>query len=86
MQKIIGIKELHHNLAKIAKEAKRGTSFVVLKHTTQMFRIEPPTTQEKKYTWADLEKLQVNTGQKNLSRDIDHIVYGIWLYSIAVFW
>ncbi|MSU74984.1 MAG: hypothetical protein EXS55_00485 [Candidatus Magasanikbacteria bacterium] len=76
-EKTIGLKELHRNLSKIAKEAFRGASFVVLNHTTTMFRIEPPTPPQKKYSWADLKNLQFKGGDKNLSRDIDKIVYGL---------
>ena len=75
--KAIGIKELQRDLTKIAREARRGASFIVLKHAVPMFRIEPPALQNKKYSWADIEKLQVHTGQQNLSRDIDKIVYGL---------
>ena len=74
--KTIGVKQLHQQLDKITRETRRGTSFVVLKHTIPLFRIEPiaPT---KKHSWADIKKLQFNSGEKNLSKNIDKIVYGL---------
>ncbi len=76
--KTIGIKELQQNLAKITKEASRGASFAVFKHTTFLCRIEPPaTTPDKKYTLADFKKIQFRSGDKNLSKNIDKILYGV---------
>lgn len=76
-EQTIGVKELHANLPKIARQVQRGVSFVVLKHTTPLFRIEPIKKDTKKtYSLKDFEKLQFHSGEKNLSKKIDAIVYG----------
>ena len=75
--KTIGVKQLHQQLDKITRETRQGTSFVVLKHTTPLFRIEPINPIQKKYTLDDFKKLQFHSGEKNLSKNIDKIVYGI---------
>ena len=71
----IGIKELHNNLRGITKAAENGQSFTVMKNAKPVFRIEPIKNLAKKYTLKDFKKLQFR-GDKNLSRDIDLIVYG----------
>lgn len=71
----IGVKELYTSLPKIARATSRGSSFVVVKHSKPLFRIEPLTTRQKTYTKYDMEKLRFKGG-KTLSQDIDKILYG----------
>jgi antitoxin (DNA-binding transcriptional repressor) of toxin-antitoxin stability system len=84
--KTIGVRQLYRELKKITEATKRGQSFTVLKNTEPIFRIEPVTkTQKKSYNFADLDNLakeiqeefKKNKVSKNLSQEIDSIVYGI---------
>ena len=76
--KIIGIRELHRNLKRISQAVKRGQSFVVLRNTTPVFRIEPlPGAKAgKKYGLDDFRRAEFS-GPKDLSKRIDESVYGI---------
>lgn len=78
---IIGIKQLHTQLKTIADQALQGKSFTVVKNSRPVFRIEPIVRpQQKKYTLKDLMNLQQEIGfkgGKNLSQEIDRIVYGL---------
>ena len=74
----IGVKQLHRDLPKIAERVRRGQSFIVMKHAKPILRIEPVRqTKKKKYTLADLMTIQLSGGDKNLSKHIDQVVYGI---------
>ena len=76
--KIIGIKELQHSLSKVAKETAEGKSFVVLKHAKPIFRIEPIHVKGvKTYSLEDLYDIQFKTNDRNLSKKIDRITYGL---------
>lgn len=76
--KIIGVKQLYRELPKIARAAKRGQSFLVVKHATPLFRIEPILpARPKKYTLKDFEKIQFRGGDPDLSKNIDKILYGV---------
>lgn len=71
------MKELQHNLSKVAHEASAGRSFVVLKHARPVFRIEPPAQQKGNgHTLEDLYDIRFKTTDRNLSKKIDRIVYG----------
>ena len=74
-QQIIGIKQLHQNLKKIAEAALAGQSFIVVKNSRPVFKIEPIQSVSKKYTLADFRKLQFKIRDSNLSRKIDKILY-----------
>lgn len=74
-EQTIGVRELYTSIPKIARATSRGTSFVVMKRTKPLFRIEPFMTRKKEYTRFDMKKLQFKGG-KTLSRDIDAILYG----------
>ena len=72
----IGTKEFLRNYLKIAKKAKKGQAFRVVRHSEEMFQIHPPA-QKNRYNLGDLKKLRFHGGGKNLSTEIDDIVYGI---------
>ena len=76
---IIGIKQLHKQLSKIAEATQRGKSFVVIKHAKPIFRIEPFSNPKINYTLSDLADIQFSDPKddKNLSKHIDHFVYGV---------
>jgi antitoxin (DNA-binding transcriptional repressor) of toxin-antitoxin stability system len=77
---IIGIKQLHKELTQITKKVSRGESFLVMKHSTPVFRIEPENTAgAKKYTLDELlgTRFKFKTKDKNLSKKVDEIVYGV---------
>lgn len=79
MPEIIGVKQLYKKLGTIANRTRKGESFVVMKHTTPLFRLVPyeETTERRPYTLKDFASLQRKTGEKNLSKQIDRIVYGV---------
>lgn len=78
MSTIIGIKELQGNLKRVADAAQRGETFTVVRDSKPVFRIEPITVRTgKKYTKKDLASLQFNSGEKDLSKRVDEIVYGV---------
>jgi len=75
---IIGIKQLQTGLKQLTLQVQAGSSFIVVKNSKPVFRIEPIEGQRtKRYTLADLKSLQFRSGQKNLSKSIDRTVYGI---------
>ena len=76
--KTIGIRELSRNLKKIAEAARRGRSFIVVKNTTPVFKIEPMNQIKtgKKYSPDDFRHAEFS-GPKDLSERIDEFVYGI---------
>jgi len=75
---IIGIKQLQTQLKKLTQQVQAGNSFIVVKNSKPVFRIEPIEGQRvKRYTLADLKKLQFRSGQKNLSKSIDSVIYGV---------
>lgn len=83
-EKIIGVKELRTKLPNIAKAAGRGERFLVMRHHLPLFRIEPveaePEPKKMRGTLAEaFAHLQFSDpkGDKNLSRKIDEIVYGV---------
>ena len=72
--KVIGIKQLHKDLPKITKAVLKGDSFIVIKHVTPVFRIEPIAKKgQKQFTIEDLQDLQYYQGDKELSKKIDQI-------------
>lgn len=77
MSTIIGIKELQGNLKRVADAAQRGETFTVVRDSKPVFRIEPIAGGKKgKYTLRDLLSIRFNSGEKNLSKRIDKILYG----------
>lgn len=75
---VIGIKQLHKELTKVTRATQKGKSFLVMKHAKPVFRIEPANApQAKRYRLADLLALQFHGDDKNLSKNIDKIVYGV---------
>ena len=74
----IGIKQFHKDLSKITRAVMRGHSFLILKHATPVFNVTPASPPApKKYTLQDLFSIRFKSGDKNLSKKIDKIVYGI---------
>ena len=73
---IVGIKELHRDLVKITKKVGRGESFLVMKYSKPVFKIEPAKN-DHKYTRDDLLAIRFKTSDRNLSKKIDQIVYGV---------
>ena len=75
---IIGVKELHKNLKRISEAAMSGESFLIVRNSKPVFRIEPvEKITKKKYILADFEKIQFRSNSKNLSKNIDKIVYDL---------
>lgn len=74
---IIGVKKLHSQLKYISQAAKRGRSFLVMKHSDPLFKIEPiDAGQAKTYSLKDFTTLQFTTRDKDLSKHIDRVLYG----------
>lgn len=78
MRRIIGVRELARNMKSISRATKRGASFLVMRNAEPVFRIEPALEEKKgKYTLKDLMSIRFDSGEKDLSKRIDEIVYGI---------
>ena len=79
---IIGMKELHRNLKRVADRALKGRSFTVVRDSRPVFRIEPITRytagKKRKYlTIRDILKAgSFSDPDPHLSQKIDDIVYG----------
>ena len=77
MSTIIGIKQLQRSLKKVADAAGRGETFTVVRDSKPVFRIELILEHGiKKYTKKDLLSIRFNSGEKDLSKRVDEIVYG----------
>jgi len=75
---IIGVKQLHKNLKQISEAAMSGESFLIVRNSKPVFRIEPvKKIMKKKYSLDDFKKIQFKSGDKNLSKNIDKIVYDL---------
>lgn len=74
MNTTIGVKQLHKELKNIARDTKKGKSFLVMNRSEPIFRIEPVTQKPQKGLDAFLNIHF--SGDKNLSKDIDKILYG----------
>ncbi len=73
---IIGIKQLHSTLKKVADAALMGQSFLVVKNSKPVFKIEPiKSVGNKKYSLKDFSKIKFFAKDKNLSKKIDQIAY-----------
>jgi antitoxin (DNA-binding transcriptional repressor) of toxin-antitoxin stability system len=73
---IIGIKQLHSTLKKVASAALMGQSFLVVKNSKPVFKIEPVKSPNgKKYNLKDFSAVKFFTKDKNLSKKIDQIMY-----------
>lgn len=76
MEQIIGIKQLYTQLKQISQETVKGNSFIVVRNSKPVFRIEPiSNVKENKYNFSDLKGLQFKCSDKNLSKKIDKIMY-----------
>lgn len=84
MPEIIGVKQLHKDIQKIAKRTAKGESFLVVSRSKPIFEINPH--KEKKWQssktslWDDFKDLQFSSlkggkQDRNLSEKIDEIVY-----------
>jgi len=77
-EKIIGIRELTRNTKDVYRDTRRGISFVVMRNTEPLFRIEPIGAHRKgKHTLADLLSIRFRSGDKDLSKKVDTVVYGV---------
>jgi len=76
-KQIIGIKQLYRQLAQISEAVLRGQSYLVVKNSRPVFRIEPINDlPDKKYGLSDIKKIRFRGGKK-LSEKIDNIIYGV---------
>ncbi|HEY4521078.1 MAG TPA: hypothetical protein VJL57_01625 [Candidatus Paceibacterota bacterium] len=72
---IIGIKELHKNLKRVADAAMKGKSFTVVRDSKPVFRIEPvEIAAERSGNVEDFLALKFK-GDADLSKRIDEIAY-----------
>jgi len=78
-QQIIGIKQLYTNLREITEKAQEGESYIVVRNSKPVFRIEPMAAvpRHKKYTFEDLKKIRFSSDDPDLSKKVDEIVYGV---------
>ena len=73
----IGVRQLHLDLSKISERTSKGEEFLVMKNSKPIFKIVPYRLKNKsgKYSLKDFLKLKTSTGDKNLSKNIDKILY-----------
>ncbi len=77
IEKVIGIREFVRNTKAISRQTRRGVSFIVMRNTEPLFRVEPLAVRRAgKYTLKDLIGIRFKSGEKDLSKRIDEIVYG----------
>lgn len=75
---IIGIKELHRNLKRVADRALKGERFTVIRGSKPVFRIEPTGLGfdgTKTKTVEDFFALKFHHPDPDLSKKIDQILY-----------
>lgn len=73
---IIGVKQLYKDLKRISDQTLNGQSFLVVKNSKPIFRIEPiKEVKNKKYNLSDAKKLQFVIRDRNLSKNIDKHLY-----------
>jgi antitoxin (DNA-binding transcriptional repressor) of toxin-antitoxin stability system len=73
----IGMREFMRTMKDIKNAVKNGEEFVVLDHARPVFKVVPIQFKKtKKYTFADLEKLQFTATPNREVNDIDEAVYG----------
>lgn len=73
---IIGVKQLHKDLKRISEAAMSGKSFLIVRNSKPVFRIEPiKKIAKKKNTMKDLWEIRFKGKDKNLSKNIDKILY-----------
>lgn len=75
--KTIGVREFRQNLTKIEHAISKGTSFVVTRHRKPIFEIRPPKKTMGQTLIEEFKPLQFSSGDPNLSKKIDDIVYGL---------
>lgn len=69
---LIGVKHLQTRFKDVARAAQKGQSFLVMKHTTPLFRIEPVTKKEQScYTINDMTSIRFKSRDKNLSKKVN---------------
>lgn len=74
--KMIGIRELHKNLKSVSEEVSKGQHFLVIKNSKPVFRIVPLEDDKlPKYSLKDIKDLQFKSRKKNLSKNIDKVLY-----------
>lgn len=72
----VSTRDFLRNFKSFKARAGRGEHFAVMTNKEEAFRVEPPKVKrKKKYTMDDLLSIKFN-GPKNLSQDIDKILYG----------
>lgn len=72
---IIGIKELHKNLKRVADATLRGARFTVVRDSKPVFRIEPIDMPGAKIRTIDDFLALKFKGDADLSKRIDEIAY-----------
>ncbi len=74
----IGVKEFRQKLPKVLKAVERGHRFTIVRYSKPVAQFTPVHTRaEKRYTIEDLLAIRFKTKDKNLSKKVDEIVYGV---------
>jgi antitoxin (DNA-binding transcriptional repressor) of toxin-antitoxin stability system len=73
----IGMREFLRNMKDVKTSVLNGQEFEVLDHARPVFRvISAVPTAKKKYSFADLSKLQFAGVNKTVAQNVDTVVYG----------
>ena len=73
----ISVRELHKDLPKIACAVKKGSSYIVVKHNTPLFRLTPLLEDHVQplYKKEDFSALMFDHTDPQLSSLMDDIIY-----------
>lgn len=76
-EQTISTRTLYRELPRIAKAAARGERFAVTKNGKPIFAIGPVRTiRGKSYDINEFKNIQWAGGDKDLSKNVDEVVYG----------
>ena len=77
---IVGIKQLHIDLKSIPERIENGEEFIVVKNSKPVFKIvslqASQQSAKKKFVPLDFSDIQFSSNDKDLSKNIDKILYG----------
>jgi antitoxin (DNA-binding transcriptional repressor) of toxin-antitoxin stability system len=73
---MIGIRELHAQMARVSQSALEGQEFIVIRNSKPVFKIVPyKTAKSKAYSLKDVLNLKKKTGNPDLSKQMDALLY-----------
>lgn len=82
MPTIVGIKQFHKDMSRIARRVKRGERVLVMRHAKPLFMLTPYTDEEAlthrvytpKYRLEDLQKLKAKGGSRTIDTKLRNTI------------